>query len=80
MGEFRKKYDQDFMNNTVELSYVSHKTVKGIADELGIKENLLYNQRIKYTADGDKTKYTMLEEENRDIRRQLAKVEMESDM
>jgi len=35
-------------------------------------ENLLYNWRRKYTADGDKTKYATLEEENRDLKRQLA--------
>ena len=43
--------------------------VKEIADDLGIHENLLYNWRRKYTADGDKTKYATLEEENRALRR-----------
>lgn len=40
------------MKNAVKLSYTSPKTVTGIADELGIKENLLYNWRKKYTVDG----------------------------
>jgi len=41
---------------------------------------MLYNWRRKYTADGDKTKYATLEEENRDLRRQLAESNMELDM
>ena len=80
MGEYRKKYDEDFKKNAVKLSYASPKTVKEIADDLGIHENLLYNWRRKYTADGDKTKFATLEEENRDLLRQLAEARMERDM
>ena len=80
MGEYRKKYDEDFKKNAVKLSYASPKSVKEIADDLGIHENLLYNWRRKYTADGDKTKFATLEEENRDLRRQLAEARMERDM
>ena len=54
--------------------------MKEIAKDLGIHENLLYNWRRKYTADGDKTKDATLEEKNRDLQRQLAVVKMESDM
>ncbi len=63
MGEYRKKYDDDFKKNAVKLSYASPKSVKEIADDLGIHENLLYNWRRKYTADDDKTKFATLEEE-----------------
>ena len=80
MGEFRKKYDDEFKQNAVKLSYASPRTVKELAEDLGIHENLLYNWRRKYTADGDKTKYATLEEENRDLKRQLAETKMERDM
>lgn len=80
MGEYRKKYDEDFKKNAVKLSYASPKSVKEIADDLGIHENLLYNWRRKYTADGDKSKYATLEEENRALRRELAEARMERDM
>ena len=80
MGEFRRKYDDEFKKNAVKLSYASPRSVKEIAEDLGIHENLLYNWRRKYTADGDKTKYTTLEEENRDLKRQLAETRMERDM
>jgi transposase len=80
MGEYRKKYDEDFKKNAVKLSYASPKSVKEIADDLGVHENLLYNWRRKYTADGDKTKFATLEEDNRDLRRQLAEARMERDM
>ena len=80
MGKFRKQYDEDFKKNAVKLSYASPKSVKEIATDLGIHENMLYNWRRKYTADGDKTRYATLEEENRDLQRQLAEVKMERDM
>ena len=41
---------------------------------------MLYNWRRKYTADGDKTKYATLEEENRDLRRELVETRLERDM
>ncbi len=39
-----------------------------------------YNWRRKYTVESDKTKYATLEEENRDLKRQLAEAKMERDM
>ena len=45
MGEIRKKYDEDFKKNAVKLSYASPKSVREIAEDLGIHENLLYNWR-----------------------------------
>ena len=36
------QYDEEFKKNAVKLSYASPKTVKQVADDLGIKENRLY--------------------------------------
>jgi len=43
MGEFRRKYDEEFKKNAVKLSYASPRTVKELAEDLGIHENLLSN-------------------------------------
>jgi len=80
MTRQRQKYDEDFKKNAVKLSYASPKSVKEIADDLGVHENLLYNWRRKFTAQGDKTKYATLEEENRALQRELAEMTMERDM
>ncbi len=80
MGEFRKKYDEEFKKNAVKLSYASPRTVREIAEDLGIHENLLYNWRRRFTAQGEKSKYATLEEENRDLRRQLAEAQLEREM
>jgi transposase len=80
MSEARAKYDEEFKKNAVKLSYASPKTVKQIADDLGVHENLLYNWRKKYTADGDKTRYATLEEENKALKLEVAQVKMERDM
>jgi transposase-like protein len=42
MSEIRAQYDEEFKKNAVKLSYASPKSVKQVADDLGIKENLLY--------------------------------------
>ena len=80
MAQTRQKYDEDFKKNAVKLSYASPKTVMAIAEDLGIHANLLYRWRQRYTADGDKTKHTSLEEELRGTQRELAEVKMERDM
>jgi transposase-like protein len=43
MGEYRKKYDEDFKKNAVKLSYASSKSVKEIADDMGIY--CFYNEK-----------------------------------
>jgi len=80
MSENRKNYDEEFKKNAVKLSYASPKSVKQVAEDLGISENLLYRWRKKYTADGDKTRYATLEEENKALRLQLAEARIEADM
>jgi len=80
MANYRKKYDEDFKKNAVKLSHASPKTIKEIAEDLGIHENLMYIWRKKYTLDGDKTRYATLEEENRDLKKQLAETKIERDM
>jgi transposase len=54
--------------------------VADVSEDLGIHPNILYNWRRKYTADGDKTKYATLEEENRALQRECAELKMERDM
>ena len=80
MSVNRMQYDEEFKKNAVKLSYASPKTVKQVADDLGIKENRLYIWRKKYTSQGDKTRYATLEEENKALRLQLAEARIEADM
>lgn len=80
MSEIRAKYDEEFKKNAVKLSYASPKSVKQVAQDLGISENRLYLWRKKYTAEGDKTRYATLEEENKALRLQLAEARIEADM
>jgi transposase len=80
MSEVRIKYDDEFKKNAVKLSYASPKTVGEVAKDLGINPDRLYAWRKKYTADGDKTRYATLEEENKALRLQVAQLAMERDM
>lgn len=80
MSEIRAKYDEEFKKNAVKLSYASPKSVREVADDLGIKENLLYRWRKKYTADGDKTRHATLEEEMKALKLENAELKMERDM
>lgn len=80
MSGIRAKYDEEFKKNAVKLSYASPKSVKQVAEDLGIAENMLYRWRKKYTAAGEKTRYATLEEENKALRLQLAEARIEADM
>jgi len=80
MSEIRAKYDEEFKKNAVSLSYASPRSVKQISEDLGISENLLYRWRKKYTANGDKTRYATLEEENKALRMENTKLKVEADM
>jgi transposase len=80
MSGIRAQYDEEFKKNAVKLSYSSTKSIKETAENLGIAESLLYRWRKKYTPDGDKTRYASLEEENRELRKQLAEKSIEADM
>ena len=80
MSEIRAKYDVEFKKNAVKLSYASPKGVKEIAKDLGINENVLYRWRRNYTADGDKTRYATMEDENKALRLENAKLRIEADM
>ena len=80
MSGIRANYDEEFKKNAVKLSYASPKSVKGVAEDLGVSENLLYRWRKKYTPEGDKTRYATLEEENKALKLEMAQLKMEADM
>jgi transposase len=80
MSDIRRKYDEDFKKNAVKLSYASSKSVADVARNLGISNSMLYRWRQKYTAEGDKTRYATLEEENKALRLKNAEQAIEIDM
>lgn len=80
MLKHRNQYDEEFKKNAVKLSYASPKTVREIAEDLGISEGILYSWRKKYTAKGDKTSIATMEEELKSLRLENAELKMERDM
>lgn len=76
----RQQYDEEFKKNAVKLSHASPKSVKDIADDLGVDAGNLYRWRKKYTAEGDKTRWATLEEENRALKLENAELRIEQDM
>ena len=80
MSDVRRKYDEAFKKNAVKLSYASNKSVAEVARDLGISNGMLYRWRQKYTAEGDKTRYATLEEENKALRLKNAEQAIEIDM
>jgi len=80
MSDIRRKYDEDFKKNAVKLSYASSKSVAEVARDLGISNGMLYRWRQKYTAEGDKTRFATLEEENKALRLKNAEQAIEIDM
>jgi transposase len=86
MNQNRKKYDKEFKQKAVELSY-ARGNAKEIADELGIGQGLLYRWRKelkKYEGNsfpGHGTpKMTDLEREVARLRKELRDAKMERDI
>ena len=86
MNQYRKKYDKEFKQKAVELSYARGNT-KEIADELGIDKGLLYRWRKelkKYEGNsfpGHGTpKMTDLEREVTRLRKELRDAKMEREI
>ena len=80
MKETKRKYDEEFKKNAIKLTYGSSKGVPEIAEALGIGSNLLYRWRQRYTAEGNLTERTAIEQELRATQRELAEVKLERDM
>ena len=80
MPKVKMSYDEEFKKNAVKISHASPKSITEVADDLGIKVERLYAWRKKYTAEGDKTRFATLEQENKALRLQNAQLAMERDM
>ncbi len=80
MSEIRRKYDKEFKKNAVKLSYASNKSVREVAEDLGISQGLLFRWRKLYTPDGEKTQYATMEEECRALKLENAELKIERDM
>ncbi|MDD3229934.1 MAG: transposase [Oscillospiraceae bacterium] len=78
MTETRKKYDEEFKKRAVRMSFSSERTVKQVAESLGISSNMLYRWRKKYTPDGDKTEAAQQQDEMRKLRLRNAELEEEN--
>jgi transposase len=85
--ENRRKYDADFKRNAVLLSIQSEKSVREIAENLGIKKDLIYQWRTKLMQKGELAfpgngvqALTPDQQRVKDLEKQLKDVEMERDI
>ena len=76
----KKKIRRRIQEKSVKISYISEKSVKEVAADLDISEQILYRWRRKYKANGEKTDEATLKEENRRLELELAEVKLERDM
>ncbi len=62
------------------MSYSSDRTVKSVAEALGVRTNLIYRWRKIYTPEGDKTKMAEQNDEIQVLRTRIAELEEENDI
>lgn len=74
----RRKYDEEFKKRAVRLSYSTDRSVREVAEGLGIHESILHRWRKKYTPDGDKTQMAGQQEEINQLRSKIAELEEEN--
>ena len=80
MPNYRRKYDEEFKKRAVRMSYSSERTVKAVAESLGISTIILTRWRKKYTPDGDKTQLAEQQDELGRLRSRVAELEEENDI
>lgn len=83
----RRKYDSDFKRQAIQLVESSEKTFSEIAENLGIRSDLLYRWRKEAMARGElafpgkgKEALTSQEKEIRELKKRLKDAEMERDI
>ena len=86
MTQKRQKYDREFKRKAVELSF-ARGNAKEIAEELDIRQELLYRWRREYQRyennsfpGQSKPKMTDLERENAQLKKALRDAKMERDI
>lgn len=80
MAQNQRQYDEEFKKRAVQLSYSSDRTVKSVAESLGVRTNLIYRWRKMYTPEGDKTKMADQNDEIQVLRTRIAELEEENDI
>lgn len=78
MSSTRKKYDEEFKQRAVRMSYSSERPVTAVADSFGITSNMIYRWRRKYTPDGEKTQLAQQQDELSELRKRIAELEEEN--
>lgn len=76
----RRQYDEEFKKRAVRMSFSSDRTVKDVAESLGVCTSVLNRWRKKYTPDGEKTQMTSQQEELGLLRNRIAELEEENDI
>lgn len=78
MSVERRKFDEEFKKRAVRLSYSTDRSVREVAEGLGVHESILHRWRKKYTPDGDKTQMAGQQEEINQLRSKIAELEEEN--
>lgn len=85
MGKIQKVYTKEFKQEAVRLAETSGKPIAQIARELGISDSAIHGWRKELAEHGEeafpgKGHQTVLEEENRRLKRELERVQQERDI
>ena len=83
----RKKYDPEFKKNAVLLSEESERTVRDVAEKLGVSSELIYRWRRQMRDRGElafpghgREALTEEQQKIRDLEKRLKDAEMEGDI
>lgn len=73
------RYDDDFKRNAVDMT-IHGKSVRQVADDLGVSENSLHLWRKKYIDEENGPQRKNLKEENERMRREIQELKQERDI
>ncbi|MCK5077489.1 MAG: transposase, partial [Calditrichia bacterium] len=80
----RRKYDDSFKREAVNLSWQSDKSVREIAEELGISKDLLYQWRNKFEQEEKQGESSSRSQDSKKeilrLQKELAETKLERDI
>lgn len=85
MGKIQRVYTREFKEDAVRLVQTSGKPIAQMARELGISDTSIHQWRKELAQHGNEAfpgseHQTLLEEENRRLKRELERVQQEQDI
>ena len=76
----KRRFDDEFKRRAVRISYSSERSIKDVADSLGINVSMLHRWRKRYTPEGEVSQMAQQQDQQGRLRSRIAELAEEHDI